>query len=46
MNAINGLYEAYVNNNRIDPSYYDKFSVKKGLRNPDGSGVLASVTNI
>ncbi len=27
-------------------SYYEKFSVKRGLRNADGSGVLAGVTNI
>lgn len=42
----NSLYEAYVENNRIDPKYYEKFSVKRGLRNSDGSGVLAGVTNI
>lgn len=42
----NSLYEAYVENNKIDPKYYDKFSVKRGLRNSDGSGVLAGVTNI
>lgn len=41
-----GLYDAYTANNSIDPKYYDKFSVKRGLRNPDGSGVMAGVTNI
>ena len=40
------LYAAYTENNKIDPKYYDKFSVKRGLRNPDGSGVMAGVTNI
>lgn len=40
------LYEAYTENNKIDPKYYDKFYVKRGLRNPDGSGVMAGVTNI
>jgi len=40
------LYEAYKKNNMVDPAVYDKFSVKRGLRNPDGSGVLAGVTNI
>lgn len=46
MGDKNGLYDAYAVNNRIDPKYYDKFSVKRGLRNPDGSGVMAGVTNI
>lgn len=46
MGDINSLYEAYTANNRIDPKYYEKFNVKRGLRNPDGSGVMAGVTNI
>ena len=40
------LYDAYTENNCVDPAVYDRFSVKRGLRNPDGSGVLAGVTNI
>ena len=46
MGDINSLYEAYTANNRIDPKYYEKFNVKRGLRNPDGSGVMAGGTNI
>lgn len=46
MEVRNNLYEAYKENNRIDPGYYERFGVKRGLRNPDGSGVLAGVTNI
>lgn len=46
MDGMNNLYEAYKNSNRIDPKFYEKFSVKRGLRNPDGSGVMAGVTNI
>ena len=46
MGDINSLYEAYTADNRIDPKYYEKFNVKRGLRNPDGSGVMAGVTNI
>ncbi|MDE7293018.1 MAG: citrate/2-methylcitrate synthase [Oscillospiraceae bacterium] len=42
----NDLYTAYKDNNSIDPSLYDRFGVKRGLRNADGSGVLAGVTNI
>lgn len=34
------------NNNKIDPEYYNKFNVKKGLRNSDGSGVLVGLTEI
>ena len=46
MGDINSLYEAYTANNKIDPKYYEKFNVKRGLRNPDGSVVMAGVTNI
>ncbi len=30
----------------IDPEYYKKFDVKRGLRNEDGSGVLVGLTKI
>lgn len=30
----------------IDPKYYDMYNVKRGLRNRDGSGVMAGFTNI
>lgn len=43
---MQNLYEAYKENNRIDAGLYDRFSVKRGLRNPDGSGVMAGITNI
>lgn len=33
-------------NSRIDPKLYDKFYVKRGLRNKDGTGVVAGLTNI
>lgn len=33
-------------NNTIDPKYYEKFKVKRGLRNEDGTGVMAGITNI
>ncbi|HEX2927815.1 MAG TPA: citrate/2-methylcitrate synthase [Ruminiclostridium sp.] len=32
--------------NRINPEYFTKYSVKKGLRNSDGSGVLVGLTEI
>lgn len=40
------LYSAFGENNVIDPAYFDKYNVKRGLRNPDGTGVMAGVTNI
>jgi citrate synthase len=35
-----------IKNNSIDPSLYQQYEVKRGLRNQDGSGVLAGLTHI
>ena len=35
------LCEEYKENNFIDPKVSEKLGVKRGLRNPDGTGVLA-----
>lgn len=40
------LCEQFVNNNTINPKLYDKYTVKRGLRNADGTGVTAGLTNI
>ena len=40
------MYSAVKENNVISPEYFDKDNVKRGLRNPDGTGVMAGVTNI
>lgn len=40
------LYENFKTINSIDPAYYEKFDVKRGLRNADGTGVIAGLTNI
>ena len=40
------LYKQFVENNAIDPKLYDKYIVKRGLRNADGTGVIAGLTNI
>ena len=40
------LYDRFMTINEVDPSFYERFDVKRGLRNADGSGVLAGVTNI
>ncbi|MBO7702337.1 MAG: citrate synthase, partial [Eggerthellaceae bacterium] len=40
------LYDQFSTINSVDPSFYERFDVKRGLRNADGTGVLAGVTNI
>ncbi|MEG0072712.1 MAG: citrate/2-methylcitrate synthase [Raoultibacter sp.] len=40
------LYEEFNAINSIDPSFYEQYQVKRGLRNADGTGVIAGVTNI
>ncbi len=44
--ALSILCDTYQKNNAIDTRYFEKFSVKRGLRNADGSGVMAGLTNI
>lgn len=40
------LREEYYKHNHIDPELAKKLGVKRGLRNADGTGVLAGLTNI
>lgn len=40
------LYDDFVKVNAIDSEYYTQYDVKRGLRNADGTGVIAGVTNI
>ncbi len=40
------LYEQFQAVNSIPASYYSEYDVKRGLRNADGTGVIAGVTNI
>ena len=40
------LCREYLENNFIDPKTSEKYGVKRGLRNPDGTGVLAGLTNV
>lgn len=44
--ARDKLYKEFIENNMIDPSKYEKYDVKRGLRNADGTGVMAGLTNI
>ena len=46
MLSLSNLCEEYKKYNYIDPAYYDKYDVKRGLRNANGSGVMAGLTNI
>ena len=40
------LCEEFRRNNQIPPEKFDLYNVKKGLRKPDGSGVMAGLTLI
>lgn len=40
------LCEEFRANNRIEPEKFELYQVKRGLRNPDGTGVLAGLTRI
>lgn len=44
--SIIKLCRELVENSNVDPKLYDKYQVKRGLRNSDGSGVVAGITNI
>lgn len=43
---ISSLCDEFIKHNRIDPEVCRNLSVKRGLRNADGTGVLAGVTLI
>ena len=43
---VKALCEEAGDEYKIDPKYYRSDSVKRGLRNADGSGVMAGVTRI
>jgi citrate synthase len=43
---LQSLGEIYTSHNQIDPQYFEKYKVKRGLRNVDGTGVVAGLTLI
>ena len=46
-NKFNSKFEESVwNASHIEPALFDKFDVKRGLRNNDKTGVLVGLTNI
>lgn len=38
--------EECVANDRVDPALFAQYNIKRGLRDQDGKGVLAGITNI
>lgn len=40
------LCSTFTKKNHIQQEYFDRYGVKRGLRNPDGTGVMAGITNI
>ena len=44
--AMDYLCDEYLKNNFIDPETSERLGVKRGLRNPDGTGVLTGLTNV
>ncbi len=43
---IDYLCKLYRKNNHINPDAYERYGVKRGLRNSDGTGVMAGITQI
>ncbi len=40
------LYDTFESINEVDPRLYEKYDVKRGLRNADGTGVVTGITNV
>ncbi len=45
-NVLSSLCDEFTKNNYIDPSDFARYHVKRGLRNEDGTGVMAGLTGI
>ncbi len=46
MDFLKDLNQFSINSSQIDKELFNRFNVKRGLRNQDGSGVLVGLTNI
>lgn len=44
--TLTSLCDEFRKNNRIDPAKFEQYDVKRGLRNADGTGVMAGLTLI
>lgn len=40
------LYDTFETVNQVDPRLYEKYDVKRGLRNSDGTGVVTGITKV
>ena len=40
------LYDTFDSVNQVDPRLYEKYDVKRGLRNADGTGVVTGITKV
>lgn len=43
---VKELTESFRQHNLIDPALYNRYQVKRGLRNEDGTGVVAGLTKV
>ena len=43
---VDHLEETLMRNHRIDPDLYEKYDVKRGLRDKNGKGVLTGLTEV
>ena len=46
LSFLKGICSQYSNQNHIPSDLYERFGVKRGLRNADGTGVMAGITQI
>ena len=46
LSFLQAICGQYAQQNRISPGWYERFGVKRGLRNADGTGVMAGITQI
>ena len=46
MEALSGLCKVLEENNTVKPMDFERYEVKRGLRNSDGTGVMAGLTRI
>ncbi len=45
-NDIRILCDEILKNNHVNPSDFDNYNIKRGLRNPDGTGVMAGISRV
>jgi citrate synthase len=46
LSYIQNICRQYAQYHQVDPAYYERYGVKRGLRNADGTGVMAGITQI